>query len=70
LAGEWVEEVEGLTNRRFEAEDGVGSAGERPAGGAQAGWPQCAPVRQCCGLGGGRGGADELWRPWGAVGLH
>jgi hypothetical protein len=34
LAGEWVEEVEEVTDRRFEAEDGVGSAGERPAGGA------------------------------------
>jgi hypothetical protein len=68
LAGEWVEEVEEVTNRRFEAEDGVGSVEERPAGGAQAGWPPCAPVRQCCGLGGGRGGAGELWSCVGLLG--
>jgi hypothetical protein len=46
LAGEWVEEVEGLTRVRFVASNGWWSTGGRPAGSAQAGWPRygSAPV--------------------------
>jgi hypothetical protein len=70
LAREWVEEVEEVTNRRFEAEDGVGSAGERPATGAQGGWPRCGTVRRGSGLGGGAGGVGTVGRPWGTALRH
>jgi hypothetical protein len=49
-----VEKVEGPTMVRFVGAGRWESAGERPAAGAQAGWPRCAPVRQCCGLERGR----------------
>jgi hypothetical protein len=70
LAGEWVEKVEGLTNCRFEAEDGVGSAGERLAAGAQGGWPRCGTVRRGSGLGGSVGGVGTVGRPCGTALRH
>jgi hypothetical protein len=53
-AGGWVEKVEEVTNRRFEAEDGWESTGERPAAGAQGARPRRAWLRWCSSLGGGR----------------
>jgi hypothetical protein len=51
LAREWVEEVEGLSNHRFEAADGWENTGGRPATGAQAARPWNAAVQRLSGLG-------------------
>jgi hypothetical protein len=60
LAGEGVGKDEGLTNRRFVAADGWGSAGSRPVGGAQRAWPRRALLWQSPGLGGGTGDTGRL----------
>jgi hypothetical protein len=62
-AGGWVEKVEGLTIDRFVAVDVWGSTGERPAAGAQGGWPRCGSVWQGSGLGGGAVALGKLGRP-------
>jgi hypothetical protein len=50
-AGGGVEKVEGFTDQRFVAADGWGSAGGRPAGGAQGAWPRRAWLQRSPGLG-------------------
>jgi hypothetical protein len=60
LAGEGVGKVDGLTNRRFEAADGWGSAGRRPASGAQRASLRRTWLRRFPGLGGGTGGTCVL----------
>jgi hypothetical protein len=54
LAGEEVEEDEGLTSNRFVAEDGRRSAGSWPAGRAQGARPRRALLRRTPGLGRGK----------------
>jgi hypothetical protein len=50
-----VEKVEEVTRVRFLAADGWENTGERPAGGAQAGWPRCGSTPVVLRSGRGRG---------------